>query len=389
MIIELIDEAVANGARFKAACELIGLSARTLERWRSGRTEDERNGPKTKPGNSLAQAEVQKVLDTLNSVRFRDHSPHQIVAALADEGKYVASESTMYRILRREGLQKHRERSSAPQERGRPSAHVATGPNQVWSWDITYLASAVKGRFYYLYMIMDVWSRKIVGFEVHDEESGELAAELAKKTCAAEGIRRDSLVLHSDNGGPMKGAMMLATLQRLGVAASFSRPSVSDDNPFSEALFRTMKYRPDYPSKRFADLAAAQSWVKQFVTWYNTKHRHSGIKFVTPAERHRGDDSALLARRAAVYEAARQKNPARWSGGVRNWTPVREVYLNPEPAVSHGLRQQPLTAQEPERSGCHPKGRREVRPEDPRSGLTAAERRLRGATTKPKKTKAA
>ena len=193
-----------------------------------------------------------------------------------------------------------------------------------------YLRAPVLGRFYYLYMVEDIFSRKIVGWAVHETESSEHSARLFEQTCAREGISPEQLVLHSDNGGPMKGATILATLQRLGVAISFSRPSVSDDNPYSESLFRTLKYRPEFPSQRFASLNEARAWVERFVAWYNTEHRHSGIRFVTPEQRHRGQDKALLAKRHQVYEAARSRHPERWSGDTRNWSRIETVVLNPE-----------------------------------------------------------
>lgn len=202
--------------------------------------------------------------------------------------------------------------------------------NQVWSWDITYLLSAVRGHFFYLYLVEDIWSRRIVGFEVHEEESMEASAALVRATCAAEGVDPNGLVLHSDNGGPMKGSTMLATLRHLGIVPSFSRPSVSDDNPFIESLFRTLKYRPEYPHKPFETLDDARVWVTGFVAWYNAEHRHSGIRFVTPNERHDGREHAVLANRARVYERARRKHPNRWTRGTRNWTPAPAVFLNPK-----------------------------------------------------------
>ena len=177
---------------------------------------------------------------------------------------------------------------------------------------------------------MDVWSRKIVGAAVHDRESPDLAAELIEEVCILYEIDPRGLVLHSDNGGPMKGSTMLATLQRLGIMPSFSRPGVSNDNPFSESLFRTMKYRPWYPSKPFGSLAEAQAWVALFVRWYNTEHLHSGINFVTPTDRHEGREDAIFAQRRGVYEAARRRYPERWSGSTRKWESVKEVRLNPE-----------------------------------------------------------
>jgi putative transposase len=330
MILELIDEAMRAGARPARACSELGLSLRTVQRWRApGCGEDGRAGPKTRPANSLSSAERRKVLATVNSAEYRDLSPKQIVPQLADKGSYLASESTMYRLLRAEGQLAHRGPAKAP-VRHALKEHVATGPNQVWSWDITYLRAPVKGSFYYLYMIEDVWSRKIVGWAVHDEETMDRAAQLMRETCMKSGVNASGLVLHSDNGSPMKGSTMLATLQRLGVVASFSRPAVSNDNPYSEATFRTMKYRPGYPRRPFASLEQARAWVAGFVGWYNREHRHSGIRFVTPEERHAGRDVAVLARREAVYEQARRRRPERWARSTRNWKPVGDVSLNPK-----------------------------------------------------------
>jgi transposase InsO family protein len=332
MILGLVDEAVAAGARQSKACEILGIDCRSVQRWRSDNIGDDgRAGPKTKPHNKLSLRERKLILEIVNRPEHRELSPKQIVPKLADRGIYLASESTIYRILREADQQKNRERSRSPQKRHRPKELVANGPGQVWSWDITYLKSPVRGVFFYLYFVMDVWSRKIVGWAVHETESAELASELIRKACTQEGVTRDHLVLHSDNGSPMKGATLLTTLQDLGVVTSFSRPSVSNDNPYSESLFRTVKYRPEYPSSPFASLAAACAWVTWFVGWYNTGHQHSAIGFVTPDERHRGLDVDILAKRHAVYAEARARNPHRWSGTIRDWSPVEEVYLNPEP----------------------------------------------------------
>ena len=176
---------------------------------------------------------------------------------------------------------------------------------------------------------MDVYSRYIVGWEVFETESAEQAARVFHKAHLREGVRAQSLVLHSDNGSPMKGATMLSTLQRLGVMPSFSRPSVSDDNPYSEALFKTLKYHPGFPDKPFDSLQEARQWVAGFQQWYNEGHRHSGLKFVTPAQCHRGEDAAILERRHALYVAAKENQPERWSGPTRNWEPEKTVYLNP------------------------------------------------------------
>lgn len=332
MILNLVEEAVRSGARQTRACELLGVAERTLQRWRRHGGEDRRRlAARPAPANKLAAQERHQVLEIVTATEHCDLSPNQIVPRLADAGHYVASESTMYRILREEKLAAHRQRSRPPTTR-RPREHVASGPCQVFSWDITYLRSTVRGLFFYLYLILDVWSRKIMAARVYEEESMDRAAELFEQTCRSHGLDACGIVLHADNGGPMKGSTMLATLQRLGVVASFSRPRVSDDNPYSEALFRTLKYRPEYPSQPFATLEAANLWVEGFVSWYNTEHRHSAIRFVTPDERHDGREHELLRQRERVYERARRQNPHRWSGPTRNWTPVETVYLNPERA---------------------------------------------------------
>jgi putative transposase len=334
MILALVDEAVRESARQEQACELLGIDERTLQRWRKqGDGGDQRLGPKTAPRNKLTQREREQILEIANVPEHRDLSPKQIVPRLADQGRYIASESSFYRVLREEGQVQHRERSE-PAVHSRPRELTAKKPNQVWTWDITYLLSPVKGVFFYLHLVMDIFSRKIVGFEVHLTESAEHAGLLIASACSHEGVQRDQVTLHQDNGAPMKCGTFLALLQCLGVAASFSRPGVSDDNPFVEALFRTLKYRPEYPDQPFASLEAAREFIDRFVRWYNTQHLHSNIRFVTPAARHAGKDHAILARRALVYEQARARRPERWSRSTRNWSPVEQVVLNPQARAS-------------------------------------------------------
>jgi len=330
VILGLLQEAHRGGARLEKACEVLDISPRAVERWKAADGgEDGRRGPKREPANKLTEMERKRLLEVVNSPEYRDLSPKQIVPRLADKGQYLASESTVYRVLRSEDQMTHRQRSR-PAVHSRLKEHAADGPNQIWSWDITYLPSAVRGMFFYLYMIVDVWSRKIVDWEVHTHESMELSSELISRACREMGIDEGQLTLHSDNGGPMKGATMLATLQKLGVVPSFSRPHVSDDNPYSEALFRTLKYRPEYPGKPFDTLESARDWVAGFVEWYSTEHLHSGINFVTPDDRHFGRSEQILSKRKAVYEKARRKHPERWSKETRNWGPVETVVLNPE-----------------------------------------------------------
>ncbi len=251
---------------------------------------------------------------------------------LADEGRYLASESTLYRLRRRLGIGRYRPLPRSKVSRAK-TVHSATRPNQVWSWDITYLPTLVRGRYLYLYLVMDVWSRRIVGWSVEEREGADLAGHLIQRICTESGVDPLGLVLHSDNGAPMRGSTMLVTLQALGIVASFSRPHVSNDNPYSEALFRMLKHTPAYPTLPFATLEAAQRWVQVFTAWYNTKHRHSAIRYVTPDQRHYGFETTLLARRHAVYQNARRNKPARWSSSTRNWTPVGVVVLNPDPTV--------------------------------------------------------
>jgi len=324
-----IDEAMKAGATLAEVCAVVGLSARTVQRWRSPDcAEDRRAGPRTSPKNKLSAAERNRLLETANSLEFRDLPPKQIIPRLADQGRYLASESTLYRVLREEGQLAHRG-ADRPRTKRPKAEHLAFGPNQVWSWDITYLRGPIRGSFFYLYLVVDVFSRRIMGWDLADEESMERAAALITRTCAVNGVDPKGLVLHSDNGGPMKGTTMLSTLQRLGIIPSFSRPRVSDDNAFSEALFRTLKYRPGYPAKAFASAEAARGWVEAFVAWYNGQHRHSGIKFVTPDQRHFGLEGEVLNTRDAVYRLARSVRPERWTGSTRDWSPAGAVRLNP------------------------------------------------------------
>jgi putative transposase len=330
--VRLIEETVKAGARKASACREMGISVRSLQRWvQEGELKvDGRPGAyRPPPANKLTPEERQAVLETVNSPAYRSLPPSQIVPTLADEGYFIASESTFYRVLREEGQQQHRGRSRAPENRPM-STHCATGPNEVWCWDITWLPGPAKGIYYYLYLMLDLYSRKVVGWEIHEEESSELAAQLLRRAYLREGIAGVPLVLHSDNGSPMKGASMLDTLYRLGVVKSHSRPRVSNDNAYAESIFRTCKYRPDYPYKGFAGLDDARAWILKFVHWYNHEHKHSGLKFMTPHQRHSGQTHEVMDNRKSVYQAARTANPKRWSRGIRNWDLPETVWLNPE-----------------------------------------------------------
>ncbi len=315
MILSAVDTAQDSGARLYKICDELEIPQRRIQRWRKSKTgKDERHGPNTVPRNKLSEKERKEALAVLTSKKYRDQPPWQVVASLADKGTYLASEATMYRILKESKMGTVRSRTKAPRNRYRPEAIVTTGPNQCWSWDITYLKRDVTGFYHYGYVVIDVFSRKIVAAEVYDCESSEFAAELIADACLREGVARDQLTIHSDNGAPMKGAALGATLKELGVSTSFSRPRVSNDNAISEATFRTMKYRPEYPSGCFQSLDLAKTWMREFVTWYNDEHHHSAIKFVTPGQCHAGIDREILKKREELYEKKKKKeeHPERW-----------------------------------------------------------------------------
>ncbi len=343
----LIAEACAAGARRQPACRCLGLSLRTRQRWRSaeGITADARAaaGAARTPANRLAAATRAAILAVANRAEFAHQAPHQSVPALADQGRDIASASRCYRVLRAAGQLARRGKARAP-TRQRPAPLQATAPNPLWSWDITYLANTLKGSFLYRYLIMDVFSRKSVGWEVFEQESAAHAAAVFTAAQHREGVPRHAWVLHADNGSPMKGATLLATRQRLGVVPSFSRPAVSNDNPYAEALFKTLKYQPDFPAQPFDGLASARRWVEGCVAWYHEHHRHSALKFVTPGQRHRGEDQALLARRRLLYEAAKAQYPERWRGAIRNWEPETVVLLNPGKPLQQEPQTTPQTA---------------------------------------------
>ena len=326
-----LEEAVANGARKHKACEVIGLSVRTYYRWKHNPQGDLRPHIKRpSPPNTLSHDECLRIIECCNTPEFSALPPAQIVPKLADKSVYLGSESTFYRVLKANKQLAHRGKSKPKTPSKLPTTYIAQQPNEVWSWDISYLKTAVAGQFYYLYLIMDIFSRCIVGAEVFKSESGEDAAALLQRAMLNEKTIGKPIVLHSDNGAPMKCFTMKAKMKDLGVIGSRSRPRVSNDNPYSEALFKTVKYCPSYPEQGFLDIEAAQLWVSEFVSWYNEEHQHSGIRYVTPSQRHQGKDKEILEKRKAVYAAAKAQNPDRWSGDTRNWAFTETVALNPE-----------------------------------------------------------
>jgi len=321
----------------RPACQEAEICLRTYRRWvKAGGPVLADQRPEAKrpaPQNKLSDAEIKEIIAICNQPEYASLPPSQIVPKLADQGIYVASESSFYRVLRSHDQLHHRGRTRVVEKRAAPTSYTTTAPNQLWSWDITYCASMVRGQYFYLYLIEDIYSRKIVGWEVHEQESGELAAELLQRTVIRAQCFKQPLVLHSDNGAPMKSVTLKTKMEELCITGSHSRPSVSNDNPYSESLFRTMKYCPQWPSEGFVDLDTVRTWVNRFVDWYNDDHCHSRINFVTPSQRHRGDDKELLRKRKTIYEQAKARNPLRWSGEVRNWQHIKEVKLNPDKPV--------------------------------------------------------
>lgn len=324
-ICELIDEAVISGARVKQACLHLGISHKSYLRWKDGKLNDLRKGASKNVNRKLTTEEQEQFYQTANSKRFRGFTPGQIVATLLQEEIYYGSERTLYRILKSRNALVCRTESKPAVKRKRPLELHATGPNQVYSWDITWLKTEVRGIFLFAYVVIDIFSRKIVGWTIEDRECPELARTLFERIIRDQKVRPQ--FVHSDNGGPMKGISLVAFLTQMQVNLSYSRPRVSDDNPFSEALFRTLKYHVSYP-KVFRDMDHAREWFSDFVFWYNTRHLHSGIGYVTPDQKHRGEDLYIFEKRQRTLDAAARRNPERFVNGQRSVMPDREVVLN-------------------------------------------------------------
>ena len=284
---------------------------------------------------SLAKQEETRVLETLNCERFRDVTPPEIYTTLLDEGLYLCSERTIYRILgsNEQNLQR---RQGEPRKYSRPEL-LASRPNEVWSWDITKLKGPRKWTYYYLYTIIDIYSRYVVGWMVAYKESATLAEELIGETCRRQHIERESLTVHADNGSSMKSAVVAQLLVDLGVSKTHSRPHVSNDNPFSESAFKTLKYRPDFP-ERFFSIEEARMFCQEFYRWYNQEHRHSGIAMLTPVSVHYRKHEGILKTRAAVLLKAFEEHPERFVKGVPVVKSLPEhVWINPPVKIAVGF----------------------------------------------------
>ena len=321
----IIAETLGRHIGLKQACAVLGVPRSRLYRARQPQGQ-----PTTRPqpAAALSGAEREQVRQTLNSARFADKTPRQVYASLLDEGAYLCHWRTMYRVLTA-----HHEVRERRNLLTHPSYHkpelLATAPNQVWSWDITKLRGPVKWSYFYLYVLLDIYSRYVVGWMIAERETAALAQALVETTYQRQGIAREQLILHADNGGPMRAKSLALLLDDLGVSTSHSRPHTSDDNPFSEAQFKTLKYHPDYPD-RFGSIQDARAWAHPFFDWYNHEHYHTGLNLLTPATVHFGQAQAICQQRQAVMNAAYAAHPERFSKGLPLVAaPPNEVWINP------------------------------------------------------------
>jgi putative transposase len=322
-----------------AACQLLGMPRSWHYRQQAPPAMPIQNRPRPQPAHALSAEEKATVETTLNSDRFCDLAPRQVYARLLDEGRYLCHWRTMYRILAENGQVKERRPQRERRVYRKPQL-LATRPNQVWSWDITLLPGPTRGHFYYLYVILDVYSRYVVGWLLARCESAELAEELVAATCAKQGIQREQLTLHADRGSAMRALTLAQLLGELGVAKSHTRPYTPNDNPYSEAQFKTLKYRPDYPG-RFPDWASAQNWLQAFFHWYNQEHCHTGLALMTPAAVHYGRAEQVSQQRQQVLNIVYATHPERFRRGRPvAGVPVQEVWINPP---AQGLVSEPVT----------------------------------------------
>jgi len=320
------------------ACEALAVSRAS---WYRSQGEPSTVQPQPAPPLALSAEQRQEVMQLLHSERFIDQAPRAVYATLLEEGRYLASVRTFYRLLEQHGESRERRNQRHHRNYAKPEL-LATGPNQLWSWDITKLKGPVKWSYFYLYVILDVFSRCVVGWMVADRESSTLAKRLISHSYERHGIGPGELTLHADRGSSMKSKAVALLLSDLGVTKTHSRPHVSDDNPFSEAQFKTLKYRPDFP-KRFGCIEDARAHCQRFFHWYNHEHRHSGIALLTPADVHSGRTGTCVAKRQQTLDAAFQAYPQRFKGRA----PVAErppaaVWINkPMPTEPATLEQLP------------------------------------------------
>lgn len=320
-----IAETLGQQIGLKQACAVLDVPRSRLYRARLPQAEP---SPRPQPATALSSDEREQVRQTLNSQRFADQAPRQVYAALLDEGAYLCHWRTMYRVLAAHHEVRERRNLLTHPIYHKPEL-LASAPNQVWSWDITKLRGPVKWTYFYLYVLLDIYSRYVVGWMIAERETAALAQELVETACTRQGIAREQLTLHADNGGPMRAKSLALLLDDLGVSASHSRPHTSDDNPFSEAQFKTLKYHPGYPD-RFGSIQDARAWARPFFNWYNQEHYHTGLNLLTPASVHFGQAETIRQQRQAVMNAAYAAHPERFSNGLPVVAaPPKEVWINP------------------------------------------------------------
>ena len=317
---------LAQQAGVKPSCAALGVSRATL--YRRQKPSTGRQQPHPRPARALSDDERQAVLDVLDSPRFADRAPAEVFATLLDEEKYLCSERSMYRLLAERAPVRERRNQLRHPEYAKPQL-IATAPNQVWSWDITKLLGPAKWTYYYLYVLLDIFSRYVVGWMLAQRENANLAARLIEETCTKHGVEPQVLTLHSDRGSPMTAKCTAQLLADLGVIQSLSRPRVCDDNPYSEAQFKTLKYHPGFPS-RFDGQEDALAYCRTFLPWYNTEHRHGGIALLTPEDVHFGRAAEVLTRRQSALDDAFRIHPERFPRGrPMAQTLPTAVYINP------------------------------------------------------------
>jgi putative transposase len=315
------------------ACRALGVSRATF--YRRKRPAPGHQQPHPTPARALCESERERVVEVLTSTRFVDRSPAEVFATLLEEEQYLCSERTMYRILAENQPVRERRNQLQHPQYTKPEL-VATGPNEVWSWDITKLLGPKKWTYFYLYVLLDIFSRYAVGWMVADRENSALAGHLIEETCNKQGVQPKVLTLHSDRGAPMTSKCTAQLLADLGVTRSLSRPQVCDDNPFSEAQFKTLKYQPGFPG-RFTGIEHATDHSRSFFPWYNTEHRHGGICMLTPHDVHYGRAEEVLAQRQRIMDAACAAHPERFVRGVPKIRPLPEaVWINPPETSATG-----------------------------------------------------
>ena len=325
-------EGLAGHVGVRAASEALGLSRATFYRRRRPKTGQRQS--RTAPPRALSEAERSEVFEVLCSPRFADRAPAEVYATLLDEGVYLCSERTMYRVLAENRAVRERRAQRSHPNHPKPEI-VARAPNEVWSWDITRLLGPEKWQYFYLYVILDIFSRYVTGWMVADRETAGLGGRLIEESCLKQGVQPRVLTLHSDRGSPMTGKCTAQLLADLGITQSLSRPRVSNDNPYSEAHFKTIKYHPGFPG-RFGSIEEAKDFCREFFQWYNTKHRHGGIGLLTPEQVHLGHAPAVIEHRQKVLAAAYAAPPDRFVGG-----PPRAAELPVEVWINRAL---PVTA---------------------------------------------